>query len=116
LAAIQAVAPALGVELTPIGIRDAGEVERAVTAFARGSTDGMIVTPSTLHLAHRELIATVAARHRLPAVYGFRYHVTVGGLLSYGPCSGARLAMWIAFLRVRSRPTCRCKRQPSTSW
>jgi putative tryptophan/tyrosine transport system substrate-binding protein len=87
LAAIQAVAPALGVELTPIGIRDAGEVERAVTAFARGSTDGMIVTPSTLHLANRELIATVAARHRLPAVYGFRYHVTVGGLLSYGPNS-----------------------------
>jgi putative ABC transport system substrate-binding protein len=85
LAAIQAVAPAG--ELTPIGIRDAGEVERAVTAFARGSTDGMIVTPSTLHLAHRELIATVAARHRLPAVYGFRYHVTVGGLLSYGPNS-----------------------------
>src|SRR5262245_25011455 len=85
LAAIQAVAPALGVELTPIGIRDAVEVERGVTAFARGSTDGMIVTPSTLALAHRELIATVAARHRLPAVYGFRYYVTVGGLLSYGP-------------------------------
>src|SRR5262245_36406549 len=56
LAAIQAVAPALGVELTPIGIRDAVEVERAVTAFARGSTDGMIVPPSTLALAHRELI------------------------------------------------------------
>ena len=85
LAAIQAVAPALGVELTPIGIRDAAEVERGVTAFARGSTDGMIVTPSTLALAHRELIATVAARHRLPAVYGLRYYVTVGGLLSYGP-------------------------------
>jgi putative ABC transport system substrate-binding protein len=85
LAAIQAVAPALGVELTPIGIRDAVEVERAVTAFARGSTDGMIVPPSTPALAHRELIATVAARHKLPAVYGFRYMVTAGGLLSYGP-------------------------------
>jgi putative tryptophan/tyrosine transport system substrate-binding protein len=85
LAAIQTVAPALGVELTPIGVRDAGEVERAVTAFARGSTDGMIVTPSTGTLVHRELIATVAARHRLPAVYGFRHFVTVGGLLSYGP-------------------------------
>jgi putative ABC transport system substrate-binding protein len=84
LAAIQAVAPALGVELTPIGIRDAGEVERAVTTFARGSTDGMIVTPSTLALAHRELIAAVAARHKLPAVYGWRYMVTAGGLLSYG--------------------------------
>jgi putative ABC transport system substrate-binding protein len=86
-AAIQAVAPALGVELTPIGIRDAGEFERAVTAFARGSTDGMIVTASTLALVHRELIATVAARHRLPAVYAFRYMVTAGGLLSYGPNS-----------------------------
>jgi putative ABC transport system substrate-binding protein len=85
LAAIQAVAPALGVELTPIGIRDAVEVERAVTAFARGSTDGMIVPPSTLALGHRELIATVAARHRLPAVYAWRYMVTAGGLLSYGP-------------------------------
>ena len=85
LAAIQAVAPALGVELTPIGLRDAHEIERAMAAFARGSTNGMIVTPSTLALAHRELIATVAARHKLPAVYGFRYMVTSGGLLSYGP-------------------------------
>jgi putative tryptophan/tyrosine transport system substrate-binding protein len=87
LAAIQAVAPALGVELTPIVIRDAVEVERAVAAFARGSTDGMIVTPSTLALVHRELIATVAARHKLPAVYGWRYMVTAGGLISYGPNS-----------------------------
>ena len=85
LAAIQAVAPALGVELTPIGLRDAHEIERAMAAFARGSTNGMIVTPSTLALAHRELIATVAARHKLPAIYGFRYMVTAGGLLSYGP-------------------------------
>src|SRR5262249_2625133 len=87
LAAIQAVAPALGVELTPIGIRDAVEVERAVTTFARGSTDGMIVTASTLALVHRELIVTVAARHRLPAVYAWKYIVTAGGLLSYGPKS-----------------------------
>src|SRR5215470_8055953 len=85
LAAMQAVAPALGVELTPIVIRDPVEVERAVTAFARGSTDGMIVPPSTWALTHRELIATVAARHRLPAVYGYRYMVTAGGLISYGP-------------------------------
>lgn len=64
LAAIQAVAPALGVELTPISIRDAGEIERAVPAFAPGSTDGMIVPPSTWALAHRELIATVAGYPR----------------------------------------------------
>jgi putative tryptophan/tyrosine transport system substrate-binding protein len=87
LAAIQAVAPALGVELTPIGPRDAGEIERAVTAFARGSTDGMIVTPSTWALVHRELITMLVARHRLPAVYPFRYFVTAGGLISYGPTS-----------------------------
>jgi putative ABC transport system substrate-binding protein len=85
LAAIQAVAPALGVELTPIGIRDAVDIERAVTAFARGSTDGMIVVASTLALIHRELITMLVARHKLPAVYPFRYFVTVGGLLSYGP-------------------------------
>jgi putative ABC transport system substrate-binding protein len=85
LAAIQAVAPALGVELTPLGLRDANEFERAVTAFARGSNDGMIVPPSTLALAHRELIAKLAVRHRLPAVYGFRYYVAIGGLVSYGP-------------------------------
>jgi putative ABC transport system substrate-binding protein len=85
LAAIQAVAPALGVELTPIGIRDAVDIERAVTAFARGSTDGMIVVASTLALIHRELITMLVARHQLPAVYPFRYFVTVGGLLSYGP-------------------------------
>src|SRR5262249_15399982 len=85
LGAIQAVAPTLGVELTPIVIRDAVEVERAVTAFARGSTDGMIVPPSTPALAHRELIATVAARYKLPAVYGFRCMVTAGGLISDGP-------------------------------
>jgi putative tryptophan/tyrosine transport system substrate-binding protein len=85
LAAIQAVAPALGVELTPLGLPDANEIERAVTAFARGSNDGMIVPPSTLALAHRELIAKLALRHRLPAVYGFRYYVAIGGLVSYGP-------------------------------
>ena len=73
--------------LTAIANADRSQLHRAVTTFARGSTDGMIVTPSMLALAHRELIATVAARHRLPAVYGFRYHVTVGGLLSYGPNS-----------------------------
>ncbi len=86
LAAIQAVAPALGVELTPVGVRDAGEIERALTVFAaRGSNDGMIVPPSTLALTQRELIAKLAVQHRLPAVYGFRYYVAIGGLVSYGP-------------------------------
>jgi putative ABC transport system substrate-binding protein len=73
------------VELTPLGVRDAGEIERGVTAFARGSNGGLIVTASTLATLHRDLIITLADRHRLPAVYYFRFFVTAGGLLSYGP-------------------------------
>src|SRR5262245_32468012 len=87
LGAIQSVAPSFGVELSPVGVRDASEIERAITAFARTSNSGLIVTPSSLALVHRELIASLAARHRLPAVYGVRYHATLGGLLSYGPNS-----------------------------
>jgi putative ABC transport system substrate-binding protein len=87
LGAIQAVAPSFGMELSPVGVRDAGEIERAVTAFARGSNGGLIVTGSTATIVHRELIVTLAARHRLPAVYPFRYFVTSGGLISYGPDS-----------------------------
>jgi len=85
LAVIQAAAPSFGVEVRPIGVRDADEIERAVTAFARSSNGGLIVTASTLTAVHRDLIVALAARHRLPAVYAFRYHVTSGGLISYGP-------------------------------
>jgi putative tryptophan/tyrosine transport system substrate-binding protein len=85
LAAIQAVAPSLGVELSVIGTRDADEIERAVTAFARSPNGGLIVTAGTSPAIHRELISTLAARHRLPAVYPFRYFVIEGGLISYGP-------------------------------
>jgi putative tryptophan/tyrosine transport system substrate-binding protein len=81
--AIQSVAPSFGMELTPIGVSDAGEIERAVTAFARASNGGLIVTPVTLSIVHRDLIITLAARHRLPAVYGLRPFVTSGGLISY---------------------------------
>jgi ABC-type uncharacterized transport system substrate-binding protein len=84
-AAIQAVAPASGVELIPIDVRDAGEIERNVAAFARPSTSGLIVTGSPSAGVHRELIATLAARHKLPAIYSFRFYVTAGGLISYGP-------------------------------
>jgi putative ABC transport system substrate-binding protein len=85
LGAIQAVAPSFGVELRPIDVRDADEIERAITAFARGSNDGLIVTLTPLTIVHRELITTLAARHRIPAVYPFRSFVTSGGLVSYGP-------------------------------
>jgi putative tryptophan/tyrosine transport system substrate-binding protein len=81
------VAPSLGLELTPIGVGDVGEIERTVAAFARSSNGGLIVTASTSAVIHRDLISMLAARHRLPAVYSFRYFVTAGGLISYGPNS-----------------------------
>ena len=83
--AIQAVAPSFGVEVSPINVRDAGEIERAVAAFARGPNGGLIVTGSALAVLHRDLIITLAARHKLPAVYSDRYFVAAGGLISYGP-------------------------------
>ena len=85
LAAIQAVAPSFAVELTPVGVRDAGEIERDVTAFARAGNGGMIMVgpPSSVGL-YRDLIIQLAARHRLPAVYPARLFVNAGGLLSYG--------------------------------
>ena len=82
-AAVQAAAPSLGVELSPVDVRDAPEIERAVTAFARSSNGGLIVTASAPASLHRNLIATLAVRHRLPAVYGARHMVTAGGLISY---------------------------------
>jgi putative ABC transport system substrate-binding protein len=82
--AIQSVAPSFGVELSPVSVRDAREIERAVTAFAQSSNGGLIVTGSALAVVHRDLIIALAARHKLPAVYVSRYFVTDGGLISYG--------------------------------
>src|SRR5439155_6512793 len=83
--AIRAVAQSLGIELQPVEVRDTGEIERAITAFARGSNDGLIVTGSPAAIVHRALIIALAARHRLPAVYNTRIFAASGGLLSYGP-------------------------------
>ena len=83
--AIQSVAPSVGVEVNPAGMRDAREIERAIAAFARGSNGGLIVTGSALAQLHRDLIITLAARHKLPAVYFERFFVAAGGLISYGP-------------------------------
>jgi putative ABC transport system substrate-binding protein len=83
--AIQAVAPSFGVELSAIGVLDAGEIERVITAFARGSNGGLIVPAGTLATIHRNLIVTLAARHKLPSVYSNPLFVTAGGLISYGP-------------------------------
>jgi putative tryptophan/tyrosine transport system substrate-binding protein len=85
LAVIQAAAPSFGVEVRPVGVRDADEIEHAVTAFARSSNGGLIVTASPSTALHRKLIIALVARHRLPAVYPFRYFPTSGGLISYGP-------------------------------
>ena len=87
-AVIQSVAPSLGVEVRTVNVRDAGEIERAITVFARSSNGGLIVTGSALALVRRELIVTLAGRHKLPAVYFDRAFVTAGGLMSYGPNYG----------------------------
>jgi putative ABC transport system substrate-binding protein len=84
-AVIQAVAPSLGIEVSPINVLDAGEIERSVVTFARFPNGGLIVTASALSNVHRDLITSLAARHRLPAVYPFPYIATVGGLINYGP-------------------------------
>jgi putative tryptophan/tyrosine transport system substrate-binding protein len=82
--AIQAVASSFGVEVSPVGMGDAAEIERALDVFARGPKGGLIVTASTLATVHRDLIVGMASKHRLPAIYANRLFVTGGGLLSYG--------------------------------
>jgi putative ABC transport system substrate-binding protein len=84
-AVIQSVAPSAGVDVSPINISDAAEIERAVAAFAHSANGGLIVTTSALSVVHRDLIIKVAAEHGLPAVYNERFYVAGGGLISYGP-------------------------------
>jgi putative tryptophan/tyrosine transport system substrate-binding protein len=84
-AAIQTAAPSLGMEIVPVSVRDAGEIERAVATFARVGNGGLIATGSPLTQLHRELIIMLTARHKLPAVYANRFFVADGGLMSYGP-------------------------------
>jgi len=79
------VAPSFGVELSPVNVHDAGEIERQIVAFARRPNGGLIMTGSALATIHRDLIITLAARHKLPAVYTSRYLAAAGGLISYGP-------------------------------
>jgi putative ABC transport system substrate-binding protein len=84
--AIQGVAPSLRVEVSPINVRDASEIERTVAAFARAPNGGLIATSGGAGVTlHRDLIITLAARHKLPAVYAGRRFVAAGGLISYGP-------------------------------
>jgi putative ABC transport system substrate-binding protein len=81
---IQSMAPSLGVEVSPVDAREVSGIERAITLFARDSNSGMIMTPTGNARSHREPIITLAARHKLPAVYPYSYYVTDGGLISYG--------------------------------
>jgi ABC-type uncharacterized transport system substrate-binding protein len=83
--AIQTAAPSFGIEVSPVNVRDAPEIERAVAVFARSPNGGLIVTGSGLAIIHRDLIIALAARHKLPAVYFQRHFVAAGGLISYGP-------------------------------
>ena len=85
LGAIQSVAPSFGVELRPADVREAGQIERTIAAFAREPNGGLIAIAGALANVHRDLIIGLAARHRLPAVYAYRHFVTGGGLISYGP-------------------------------
>ena len=116
-AVIQSVAPSLGVDVTPINVRDATEIERAVTALARTGNGGLILTSSAWANVHRELIITLAARHKLPAVYSTRVFVTDGGLVSYGADFidlYRRAAGYVDRILKGERPTCRYRRRPST--
>ena len=119
-AAIQTAAPSLRVEVNPINMRDAEEIERAVAAFGRSPNGGLIVPGSGLAVLHRDLIIMLAARHKLPAVYFERFFAAAGGLISYGPDQVdqyRRAAGYVdRILQGRSRPTCRCRRRPNTNW
>ena len=84
LAVIQSVAASIGVKVSPVNMRDAGEIERAIADFARSSNGGLILTASALAVVHRKLIIALAARYKLPAVYYRRTFVDDGGLISYG--------------------------------
>ena len=93
-AAIQSVAPSFGVELTPLGGRDAKDIERTITEFARGSNCGLVCAAAPLTANNRDLIISLAVRHRMPAIYPFRFFVADGGLISYGldPINSTRQA------------------------
>jgi ABC-type uncharacterized transport system substrate-binding protein len=122
--AIQALAPSVGVEVIPLNVSDPGEIERAVTSFASTPNGGLIVTGSALAVLHRDLIITLADRHKLPAFYFERHFIAAGGLISYRPdfadqyrqAASLSLGMLIAFSRATRRLTYRCKRQQGTGY
>ena len=120
LAAIQSVAPAIGVELFPVNVRDEGEIKDAITTFASASNSGLIVVTGALARRHRELIIALAAERRLPAVYPLRSFVLEGGLHLTVPIpwtrTGTRRVMSTASSRARSQANWPCRRRPSSCW
>jgi len=117
--AIQAASDSLGVEVRPLDLRDADEIERDITAFARDSDSGLIVTGSPAATVHLNLIYALALRHRLSVVYNSRFYVSSGGLISYGPISsinsGVPRRMSIRYSRARALRPCRYRHRSSTN-
>ena len=107
-AVLQAAAPSFGLDLRPVDVRDAGEIDRAVSAFARVENGSLVVVSGGLSIAHRGLITMLAARHSLPAVYSNRLFVTSGGLMSYGADSidpHRRAASYVARILKGEKPS-----------
>jgi putative tryptophan/tyrosine transport system substrate-binding protein len=118
--AIQSVSPSFAIEVSPISLIDAGEMDGALTTFAGSPNGGLIVTGSALTVVCRDLIISLAARYRLPAVYYDRYYVSAGGLISYGSdrCRTVPVSSHLRRSHTEGRealPTCQYKRRPNTS-
>ena len=105
LPAIEAVAPSLGVQLTPTSVRNVADIQRSIDAFAGESNLGLIVLPDVLAVVNRELIIALAARHRLPAIYGFRYRGMTGGLIFHGVDTAEAYRQAASYVdRIHNRP------------
>ena len=118
LAAIATIAPSLSVETSPIDARDADAIERAIKEFARQSNGGLIVPPSGAAIKHRDLIIALANQHRLPAAYAYRYFITGGGLIAYGPDTNehCRLAAGYVDRILRGEKPAELPVQPPTKY
>jgi len=118
--AIQSVAPTFGIEAIPINVRDADEIKRTLSAFARSGSGGLVVIPSPASFLHRDLIVALAAQFKLPAIYFLRLFVTAGGLISYGPDEVEQYRQAatyvVVFSKERSRLTFLCRPRPNTTW
>ena len=119
-AVIQVTAPLLRMQVNAIDLREAGEIESAVAAFARSPNGGLIMPGSAAGRRYRDLIISLAARHKLPAVYSERHFAAAGGLITYGAnwidSTASPLATWIASSKGRKPAICRCRRRRNTNW